>query len=68
VGWSSRHEYEAHRAASRAFWNQPDEVIWCALIPPEEDLPPKERGGVRRWFRSANIVDLVKERKRRAIK
>jgi hypothetical protein len=46
-----------------------DDPWWCDWIPPEEDRPKYTskpwQPGERRWFRSANIVDLAVERRRR---
>jgi hypothetical protein len=43
-----------------AFWNRLEDEIRRDLVIPEEDLPAKYRGWPRRWFRSANVVDLVR--------
>jgi hypothetical protein len=43
-----------------AFWNRLEDEIRRDLVIPEEDIPAKYRGGPRRWFRSANVVDLVR--------
>lgn len=56
------------RAEHEAFWNRPMEEIARELSPAEEDLPPDHRGGPYRWFRSPNVIDLVKIRKERALR
>jgi hypothetical protein len=53
------------RAEHDAFWNRPEGEIWGDLQPAEEDLPPERRGSPYRWFRSPNVIDLVKIRKAR---
>lgn len=56
-------ERRTRQAQHEAFWNCPEAEIWRELTPPEEDLPPDHRGGPYRWFRSPNVIDLVKIRK-----
>jgi len=53
------------RAEHEAFWRRPLEEIRRELQPAEEDLPLDHRGGPYRWFRSKNVIDLVKIRKER---
>lgn len=43
-----------------AYWKRADVLRQLAVA--EEDLPPDRRGGPHRRFRSANVVDLVRER------
>jgi hypothetical protein len=59
-------ERKERQARHEAFWNRPEGEVWRELTLAEEDLPPYRRGGPHRWFRSANIIDLVKIRKARA--
>jgi hypothetical protein len=54
------------RAEHEAFWRLSEKKIARDLQPAEEDLPPNCRGGAHRWFRSPNVIDLVKIRKARA--
>lgn len=62
-------DYFDRRARERvehdAFWNCPADEVWRELVPAEEDLPPDRRGGPYRWFRSPNVIDLVKIRRMR---
>jgi hypothetical protein len=55
-------ERATREARAEAFWNRGDSEIFSDLILPEEDLPPERRGGAYRWFRSRNVLDLVKAR------
>jgi hypothetical protein len=48
------------------FWDRPEDEIWRDLVVPGEDLPLKARGKYYRWFRSLNVIDLVKVRRKRA--
>ena len=60
-------EQRAERLAQAdAFWSRPEDELWRDLVLPEEDLPMSSRGGAHRWFRSENVIDLVKVRKVRA--
>lgn len=59
-------ERRERQAKHEAFWNRPEEEVFRDLQPAEEDLPPDHRGGPYRWFRSPNIIDLVKIRRARA--
>jgi hypothetical protein len=52
-------ERAAREARAEAFWIGSDSNN---LVLPEEDLPPERRGGMYRWFRSPNVLDLVKAR------
>jgi hypothetical protein len=68
IHWSyfeTDEERAAREARAEAFWNRSDSEIFSGLILPEEDLPPERRGGTSRWFRSPNVLDLVKARARR---
>jgi hypothetical protein len=56
-------ERRTRQAQHEAFWNRTETEIWRELVPPEEDLPPDHRGGPHRWFRSPNVIDLVKIRR-----
>jgi hypothetical protein len=55
-------ERAARETRAEAFWIGSDSEIFSDLILPEEDLPPERRGGAYRWFRSPNVLDLVKVR------
>jgi hypothetical protein len=55
-------ERSAREARAEAFWKRSDSETFSDLILPEEDLPPERRGGMYRWFRSPNVLDLVKAR------
>ena len=49
-------------------WKLPEQAFFRSISLPEEDLPPANRGGWYRWFRSENVIDLVpliRERSRR---
>jgi hypothetical protein len=58
-------ERRARQIQHEAFWDRPETEVMSELVPPEEDLPPQARGGPYRWFRSPNVIDLVKIRKAR---
>jgi hypothetical protein len=59
-------EGEKRRAAVEALFALPKDEFWRQMINCEEDLPSNRRGGAYRWFRSENVVDLLKIRKERA--
>jgi hypothetical protein len=53
-------ERAERKRREEAFWNRPEDEVQRDLVIPEEDLPARYRGGPHRWFRSANIVDLIR--------
>jgi hypothetical protein len=55
-------ERAARETRAEAFWTESESEIFGDLILAEEDLPPERRGGAYRWFRSPNVIDLVKVR------
>jgi len=68
MSWVCTKTITERAEAETAFWDRPGDRLWRDLVLPEEDLPPARRGGPRRWFKSANIVELVVERNQRGAK
>jgi hypothetical protein len=55
---------KAREAREKAFWDDPD--VFYKLAIAEEDLPEVYRGGPDRRFKSPNVIDLLRIKKKRA--